>query len=343
MKKHNEISAPVSRNTYWDTVKALLIFLVILGHVIQFFMYKSQGNHDFWSDSLFKGIYLFHMPLFMLISGFFAARSIAKHGWHALGRYLQRLALPCISMGLIFLIVALIQGLSLGYVISGCSALWFLIVLFECTVCYLIMQWKSAWWYKLAAFVLPIPLAIIAHNIPYMNLLWPYTQLFTYLWPFFILGCLLSRFKFQHLHINWKWSAFPLLYVTAYYLFQPDWYVYLKPLSFETDSIQINLFRTFAAVAGCGTAIWLSKYIHHLLGRIPLVQQIGQATLALYVLQTIFFGHHLTIAKSIPQISSYTAAFIASLAVLIALYLVYIASRHISLIAILLYGEKKRG
>lgn len=49
---------------YIDVVKALTIYLVVLGHVIQFWQYKDS----WWNERLFLIIYSFHMPLFMMVS-----------------------------------------------------------------------------------------------------------------------------------------------------------------------------------------------------------------------------------------------------------------------------------
>lgn len=65
-----------SRNGYIDFVKAILIFLVILGHTVQIIRYN---NVAFWNDLLFKSIYMFHMPLFIAISGYFTYFSLTKY------------------------------------------------------------------------------------------------------------------------------------------------------------------------------------------------------------------------------------------------------------------------
>lgn len=334
-------STTATRDTYWDTVKALLIFLVVLGHVVQFFMYMSNGNMDFWSSPIFKGIYIFHMPLFMLISGFFAAKSIAKHGKTSVIRYLQRLALPCIGMGLIFFSLIL-QKPSFRNVYEGCTTLWFLIVVFECVVFYTIMQWKQALWYKIAMFILPIPFAILCGRTPYTSILFPHTFQFTYLWPFFVLGAYMSYLKFSPQLINKKWIIFPILYVAAFYLFHPHWYVYRYSLDFDFTSLIVDIFRTLAAIVGCGTALWAGKYLHSFVGKYAITQKIGQATLAIYVLQTLFFIKYKLIAEYLPQIQENIEALILSCIILGVLYLVYATTRYIPLAGALLYGEKKQ-
>lgn len=60
----------------FDLLKAFAIYLVILGHVLQYVVFKSI----FFKDPLWCFIYTFHMPLFILISGFFFSyKEEARH------------------------------------------------------------------------------------------------------------------------------------------------------------------------------------------------------------------------------------------------------------------------
>jgi len=55
------------RDALMDTLKFFAIFLVLWGHSIQHF---RGGNA--YDNPMYVLIYLFYMPLFMIISGFFA-------------------------------------------------------------------------------------------------------------------------------------------------------------------------------------------------------------------------------------------------------------------------------
>lgn len=64
----------MKRSEFLDFAKGSLIVLVCVGHALQFLVYQNQG---FWGDPLFKSIYMFHMPLFMAISGYVSFRGVA--------------------------------------------------------------------------------------------------------------------------------------------------------------------------------------------------------------------------------------------------------------------------
>lgn len=67
-----QVTNSKSRNIYFDILKGIAIILVAYGHVLQTF------NSNWESSIIGKTIYAFHMPLFMLISGYFFYPSVKK-------------------------------------------------------------------------------------------------------------------------------------------------------------------------------------------------------------------------------------------------------------------------
>ena len=57
-----------------DFLKGILIILVVFGHSIQYLYYTRSA--EFWTDPVFKAIYMFHMPAFIAVSGYLAGRKI---------------------------------------------------------------------------------------------------------------------------------------------------------------------------------------------------------------------------------------------------------------------------
>ena len=60
MRKHN-----------YDTLKGILIFLVVLGHMLITYEYLPKDNYN----PIISGIYIIHMPMFFIISGYFSKKS----------------------------------------------------------------------------------------------------------------------------------------------------------------------------------------------------------------------------------------------------------------------------
>lgn len=54
------------RNTFADSIKFFLMFLVVYGHLMQ---EHIEGNSV--NATIYCFIYTFHMPLFLLLSGYF--------------------------------------------------------------------------------------------------------------------------------------------------------------------------------------------------------------------------------------------------------------------------------
>lgn len=69
----------IKRNPFLDYTKAFAILLVVVGHCIQYGSGQNYLKEELFFDNiLFKFIYSFHMPLFMLISGYLFAYGINK-------------------------------------------------------------------------------------------------------------------------------------------------------------------------------------------------------------------------------------------------------------------------
>ena len=75
-----QIQTNTGRIAYWDNLKAFLIFTVVLGHFL--LDLTSKGGVI---NSLFDYIYIFHMPAFVLVSGYFS-KSYIKRGAPQVGK-----------------------------------------------------------------------------------------------------------------------------------------------------------------------------------------------------------------------------------------------------------------
>lgn len=83
----------MKRLLYLDSLKGLLIILVIIGHAVQFTIPEYEKNF------IFRFIYSFHMPLFFFISGFLANRG--KYDSDVVKKRAYQLLIPFVTWSLI--------------------------------------------------------------------------------------------------------------------------------------------------------------------------------------------------------------------------------------------------
>ncbi|MGN1402206.1 MAG: acyltransferase family protein [Bacillus sp. (in: firmicutes)] len=74
------------RTPYFDNAKFILIFFVVFGHLLRTFIHEHEIIY-----AVYKTIYSFHMPAFILISGFFA-KGIYERGY--IGKLFKKLIVP---------------------------------------------------------------------------------------------------------------------------------------------------------------------------------------------------------------------------------------------------------
>lgn len=108
--------ATKTRDPFWDTLKAMLIVLVVLGHT-------GTAMGDRWLSV----IYAFHMPLFIFISGYFSK----KQSFSLLGGGNKRLVILFLVFNTAYLAldVALGGGIGLHRLLSPAFALWYILSL----------------------------------------------------------------------------------------------------------------------------------------------------------------------------------------------------------------------
>lgn len=122
------------RLEYIDLCKCFAIFCVLLGHSVQY-----CGNGTPTDNFLWSGIYAFHMPLFMMLSGFFLGKSFTLSFKEFLIKKIRQLIIPSILFYLcINLPIELIHrahGFSpYEFSLSLIRSVWFLKALFVCYI-----------------------------------------------------------------------------------------------------------------------------------------------------------------------------------------------------------------
>ena len=142
----------------YDLLKVFATFLVVIGHVtIRYNTTSYPALNTTVPQIITQSIYLFHMPLFMALSG-----AVYKLGELKYNQFLsfvrnkaQRLIIPYFFVGLFFLIPSIclfqVQNNSeifklIGNLLLGrdCRHLWYLLALFEILVAhYILTKWSK--------------------------------------------------------------------------------------------------------------------------------------------------------------------------------------------------------
>lgn len=190
----------MKRTAYFDNAKAILIYLVVLGHLISGYLMENQ-----YLDTLYLVIYLFHMPAFILISGHFSKTIKSKED---LKKIAKTLLLP-------YLVFQLLYSLYYKQVFGDRVeieffepryALWFLLSM---------VMWKLMLWVfsrHKAMILVSIVLSLLVGYISEVNEWLSLSRTF-FFFPFFLLGYFLDREIFKKLKTVWNVRIASLLAV----------------------------------------------------------------------------------------------------------------------------------
>ena len=101
------MQADVKRIVWIDYLKAFACFLVVLGHLLQSFQQAGIDNYTNITKFINWFIYLFHMPLFMMISGFLYCKTKKEFTFNQYKKFTIKktinLIVPYITFYLLFI------------------------------------------------------------------------------------------------------------------------------------------------------------------------------------------------------------------------------------------------
>jgi fucose 4-O-acetylase-like acetyltransferase len=326
------------RSIFIDLVKSLLIILVVLGHFIQFFQYKSEFSL-FWSSKLFKFIYTFHMPLFMAISGYFAYYSIAKYPTvDYIKSRLKYLLIPLLSWCLILSLIEVPHttgSFVFHFLNTTVYSYWFVwaVIIYSILFCFL----KK---FKIDKIPVLIPLAVLILCIPsdYFRI-----DIGKDFFIYFAAGYVLANKKIETLH---QFCRKYLLVFLAVFIIC---FLYWNPYRSFTNLYDLNgwswyLFRVLLAIVASITIMEIMYWVYTKTiesKSVSYISKIGQETLGIYLMQNVFIvASWIWIIPyvSLPNISL-TYLLPSVLLVIICYYLIKIISRN-KIAGLLLFGKK---
>ena len=278
------VSKTVDRIGWIDALKLVTIYFVVWGHVI---LFMGLPSDEVYTDSVYCFIYSFHMPLFMMISGFFATAIIRKEG--NIKKKFMQLIVPCITL---FVICCLLDINSLNC--------WYLKSLFICYVIFDLLYLVGGKITLLISVFLAILLFPLIVHFPIIN-----NYKIDFMLPFFGLG-LLIRNNLNRIeeYLNWYLLIFAISFFICllfwnknfiYYFSVPNWINYKEllfnnTLSFDFNNLLEVMFRYFTGAVGglfffCLFGV-ISKFLPKLNKQMNTWGKYGMYTLQIYILQS---------------------------------------------------------
>lgn len=271
-----------------DILKGIAIILVIVGHCIQIGFGKSWRECELFYDNLiFKVIYSFHMPLFMIISGYLCCSQNKRFQLR-----FRRLILPLVIWQLFFSIVLFIlkKDYEINFIWLYLKNLyypyWFLWTVFIINIIVHILDTVN---YKIRC-CLYIILFIISlfimddYNIVYLKFLLPF-YLFGYYYKKrgFTINNFIKIFEKKRLII------LLVIYIVLMKYFDYDTYIYTSGFVITNNYRQFftNIYRVIIGMTGillfAGLILRYCDKLHSIFKN--LISWFGQRSLILYIIQ----------------------------------------------------------
>lgn len=266
------------RILYFDALKFFAIWLVVLGHYLQEIDCGSVGSYTN------QVIYTFHMPLFIMISGFFAQKGEPSFR-NLIIKKTTTLLLPVIIWTAIIVVYSLLSckdSMRIQIELKGNS--WYLKVLFLC----LLYQWLSQRFVSID-WIAAICSIILLFVLPFGSIFQ-----FNFMYSFFWLGYFIGKNK------DWIYRHTILgLYLTGvcfllglFFMFLNNWNITKLIIDFNCWKYTSYLIVVKYYLGFCGSMffIFLFKEIADR-KNCSIVAGWGSYTLGIYVMQTFIIQY----------------------------------------------------
>ncbi len=232
---------PVNRILSFDLLKGISMYLVIFTHCLQYIAAQTFEN------TLFQVVYVFHMPLFIIVSGYLFRKKIDRPLHSTIVNLFVRLIIPSIVLGGVTRLLSVCY-LQLGYLIKLPFFLWFLSSLFICSVSYALI-YKVTQRIEIIVLLLSLSTLFIPAGLSFVK----------FFMPFFGIGLLLSDMDvYNQIHIGFKELALSFVAIVVLYIlfWDTSYYVYITPPPFIL-SCDMHSCLAYVMRLGFGTLITL--------------------------------------------------------------------------------------
>lgn len=269
----------IKRIVYYDIVKGITIFLVVWMHIMQNF-----GHHllDFYVPSI---IYAFHMPVFMIIAGYFFERKLNNPFFEIIVSQGKRLIVPNIFWGgLMLSISSIYKEVTCLDILRLPLSCWFTFTLFACSILFLVcskyIQSKPA----LAVFLSILVLFI--NGAEYLK----------FMVPFFGIGILFARYNIFDKVANIKWLVL-LSLGSVFFLvlfWNSDYTIYCTPSPSLSTFFYMHYWYAFFIRILVGTSMTMSiciffRIFEGFIPMIPIWNKLSVNSMGIYIIHSCIF------------------------------------------------------
>lgn len=272
----------MKRDLYWDSLKFILIFLVVYGHIAPRYLEGSQFNM-----AIYNFIYMFHMPLFIFVSGRFSRIRDRKKYIHGIYRLFETYLVFQIIRSSIQVIKGE-ESLSVFFTTPQWT-LWYLVVLiyWRLAVCYLP---ESIFQYRKGALISCFFISIIAGFIPIDNT-FAIQRALAFL-PFFVMGYLSSEADVRKYikKVPYVLAVFIIIFTFVFFFFyfgdKDLVYIHHCSFSYWTYDFQDTMLRFVARCIYLPSAILLGAIVMRLVPTNVALAKWGSVTLFIFIYHT---------------------------------------------------------
>lgn len=340
------------RSPYLDIIKAILIILVIIGHSIQYGSGSTYLEKQlFFNNYLFKFIYSFHMPLFIMISGYLSYNSLNKNSLKEtfISKF-KSLIIPLFFWSIIPFIInlefySIIESLKLFIAVFSTN-LWFLWSLFYINI--LVKLINKYFKDNIFIYILSFLITFILPNtfvIKYFNIQF---SLYSFLYFYFLIGYFYKKYNLED-KLNKLFNIKTLIINTIIFIlllipFSTNDYIYVSGINIIGNYKQlfIDLYRYLLGLLGSIELLLLIKLL------LPKIKDnlkdkllyLGKNTLGIYIISSIIHPYLLPIiTKDLANIN-YLFVFIESIIILIISIIIIELIKKNKFLSKYLLGEK---
>lgn len=291
------VTKNLNRNELLDIIKGVAIIFVVLGHCIQYGSgSKYLGGLLFFDNTVFKIIYSFHMPLFMLVSGYLFNISACRHSFKnvLLSRFTTLIIPIFVWAGGTIVLKSIISNTDITffyfiktYLKTSLTTLWFLWAIFFCSLVVLFVRklFNDSIYVYILGFILTFFIPDVSN-----------LQLYKFMYPFFVLAYFYRKNEnyikpwVSKQKVSILLFILSLMFITMMIFYNYDSYIYTSGYYVLNKNIMrqflIDIYRLLVGLIGSILIILIIKTLYNKINNafFVAVSKIGICSLGIYII-----------------------------------------------------------